>query len=161
VNRDVSLERFLAVLHGGNSATAQLEHWVGDRVVVEVIDRLVRTASDWERQVLQLSSGLVQVRRVALCSTGGHVLSKATSIVALSRLTIEDQSQLSNTDTSLGVVLAPLEFQRRELSAVYSPTPSTILRVAAVLLAGDLPLAAVEECYTREVLQLGALWTDS
>lgn len=100
----------------------------------------------------------LRYRRVRLMC-GRHVLSEAENWYRPDRLTPAMNQALETSDTPFGVVVRPLDFQRRTLEDVDltagggAPTPRWVLRHRALLSTGaGLPFSVVVETYSRDVL---------
>lgn len=138
---------------------------------IQVPDNL-RAASAARRQLGGGASEPVRHRRVELMC-GEVVLSRADNWYLPARLSQQMNTTLETTERPFGVVVAPLRFQRRTLSAqfLFQPlppdweaqdpalfdtpvsTPAEVLRHRAALQTPDgRPFALLVETYSAEVL---------
>src|SRR3569833_132339 len=117
---------------------------------------LERKADGGGRQLLQVGPGEpVRYRRVRL-SCGDQVLSDADNWYVPARLTADMNATLDGTDTPLGAVVKPLNFQRRTLKTEALRDGTHLLKVTALLVdANKRPFSLVQENYSRVLLGNG------
>ncbi|HZZ89289.1 MAG TPA: hypothetical protein VFE13_13250 [Caulobacteraceae bacterium] len=152
------------------SATETLQHWCATRHLAEpariVAHRLLgadKAATPQVRRLLHAAPGEpIRYRRVAL-ACGDRVLSNADNWYRPGALTKAMKAELDATDHPFGLVVKPLGFHRRTLTAkvlVMARSwrlPAALIRHRAVLEAADgTPFSLVVETYTDEVLGEGA-----
>lgn len=176
------LQSLNAELLSHDSATATLQRWCdlhrlapGVRIAARRIPAAETPAGPEERRALGVGPDEpVRHRRVQL-TCGDRVLSEADNWYLPARLTPTMNRQLDETDTPFGVVVRPLDFRRRTLSAsvLFQPLadgwetrppppdamqmviPAEVLRHRALLVAADgRPFSLVVETYTGAVLDL-------
>lgn len=169
-----------AELLSRDSATATLQRWcdlhgAGVKIVARRPAVDAKPAGEAERRDLKVSPGeAVAYRRVEL-ACGDKVLSEADNWYLPARLTPEMNAVLNTTQTPFGVVVRPLDFRRRTLSAtpLFQPLPAgweddtpapdrpgaalaiphQILQHRAVLATPDgRPFSLVVETYTDQIL---------
>lgn len=169
-----------AELLSRDSATATLQRWCdlhggGARIIARRPTVDAKPAGDAERRDLRVGPGEpVAYRRVEL-ACGDRVLSEADNWYLPARLTPEMNTTLNTTQTPFGVVVRPLDFRRRTLSAtpLFQPLPAgweddkpapdrsgavmtvprQILQHRAVLSTPDgAPFSLVVETYTDQIL---------
>ncbi|MBP6545869.1 MAG: hypothetical protein KA220_04060 [Phenylobacterium sp.] len=169
-----------AELLSRDSATATLQRWCDlHGGAVKIVARRptvdAKPAGEAERRDLKVSAGeVVAYRRVEL-ACGDKVLSEADNWYLPARLTPEMNAVLNTTQTPFGVVVRPLDFRRRTLSAtpLFQPLPAgweddkpapdrsgavmavprQILQHRAVLSTPDgAPFSLVVETYTDQIL---------
>jgi chorismate-pyruvate lyase len=152
------------------SATETLQHWCASRRLAEpariVAHRLLgedKPATPQVRRLLHAAPGEpVRYRRVAL-ACGDRVLSNADNWYRPGALTKAMNAELDASDHPFGLVVKPLGFHRRTLTARVLVTvrtwrlPAALIRHRAVLETSDgTPFSLVVETYTDEVLGEGA-----
>ncbi len=176
------LETLNADLLSNDSATLTLDRWceshgIGGaaKVVAERVGAVDRAPTTAQRAILKVASAdPVRYRRVRL-RCGPRILSEADNWYVPSRLTLEMNRQLDETDIAFGRAVQALHFVRHTLAAtlLWSPLPSGweggaavpparsqtlampsyLLEHQAVLsLPNGTPFSLVVETYTREVL---------
>ena len=156
-----ALRRLKAAILASPSATQTLTaycaglHLADPPVIRALRDRGVdRKADGRVRRLLQVRSGeLVRYRRVRL-SCGDQVLSDADNWYVPARLTAEMNSTLDGSDTPFGVVVKPLDFQRRTLGTESRHDGRHVLRVTALLVNRDgKPFSLVQENYSAVLVR--------
>lgn len=174
------LQTLNADLLSHDSATAVLQDWCdahgpgGLKITAQRVRGQDKPPTDEARIALRLQPGQgVNYRRVRL-ACGETVLSEADNWYLPGRLTGEMNRVLDSSDTPFGVVVRPLDFRRRTLSArlLYAPLPRgwekggadasapgpippQVLQHAAVLAAPDgVPFSYVVETYTGQALEM-------
>jgi hypothetical protein len=179
------LQTLNADLLSHDSATAVLQDWCdahgpvlkeggGLKITAQRVRGQDKPPTDAARAALHLQSGQpVNYRRVRL-ACGERVLSEADNWYLPGRLTADMNRTLDGSDTPFGVVVRPLDFRRRNLSArlLYAPLPkgwekgatdaaapgpppAEVLQHAAVLATPDgAPFSYVVETYTGQVLEM-------
>jgi chorismate-pyruvate lyase len=174
------LQTLNADLLSHDSATAVLQDWCdahgpgGLKITAQRVRGQDKPATDEARMALRLQPGQgVNYRRVRL-ACGDKVLSEADNWYLPGRLTAEMNRVLDSSDTPFGVVVRPLDFRRRTLSArlLYAPLPRgwekggadaapmapippQVLQHSAVLATPDgAPFAYVVETYTGQALEM-------
>ena len=169
-----------AELLSRDSATATLQRWCdlhggGLKIVARRPAVDPKPAGEAERRDLKVGAEeAVAYRRVEL-ACGDRVLSEADNWYLPARLTPEMNATLNTTQTPFGVVVRPLDFRRRTLSAtpLFQPLPAgweddapapgkpgaalaiphQILQHRAVLSTPDgRPFSLVVETYTDQIL---------
>ena len=177
-----SMETLNAEILGSRSATKTLEIWCAQhgmaaapRIVAERVVGQDKTASDAQRQRLDVGPAEpIKYRKVKL-TCGGHVLSEADNWYVPSRLTATMNRLLETTNTPFGTAVAPLN-PTRETFAVDGiwkalpdgwetrprppDHPGAALDIPAILFehhavlydADRRPFSEVDEHYTRELL---------
>ncbi len=142
------------------SATQVLARWCADRKLASppVIRALAEPsplspAPADVRALLRVGpADPVRHRRVRLVC-GDHALSRADNWYLPGRLTPEMNRQLEHTDTPFGVAVAALAFHRRTILADRPSGGAGVLRVRALLIAGDgAPFSFVEETYLADLV---------
>ena len=108
------------------------------------------------RRLLKVAAGEpVRYRRVRL-SCGAQVLSDADNWYVPARLTADMNAALDGTETPFGMVVKPLNFQRRTLKTEALHDKSHVLRVTALLVdAQNRPFSLVQENYSRVLVGNG------
>jgi chorismate-pyruvate lyase len=152
-------ERLRADLLAGASATQVLTRYCANLklasppVIHAVRDRSIEPAPPEVRALLKAGADeAVRYRRVHLMC-GDHVLSEADNWYLPSHLTPEINKMLDETDTPFGTVVRPLGFHRKTLEASMVKSPTTILRVKALLLtSSDVPFSLVIENYSPDLV---------
>lgn len=121
-------------------------------VIKAVREKVEVPASAQVRAALNVSAATpLRYRRVNL-TCGTHVLSEADNWYVPSRLTSDMNRALDTSETSFGTVVRPLHFHRKTLKMEALDDPAHVLRVTAVLIAGDgAPFSLVVENYSREL----------
>lgn len=174
------LQTLNADLLSHDSATAVLQDWcdahgpAGLKIVAMRIRGQDKPPTDEARAALHLQPGQgANYRRVRL-ACGERVLSEADNWYLPARLTPEMNRVLDSSDTPFGVVVRPLDFRRRNLSArllyaplprgwekggaetsTMGPIPAQVLQHAAVLATPDgTPFSYVVETYTGQALEM-------
>lgn len=168
------VQRLNADLLSRDSATATLQLWCdqhgpggGAKIVARRIRGADKTAGKGERRALGVFAKTpVAYRRVELLC-GDKVLSEADNWYVPARLTPAMNTALEQSQTPFGVVVRPLDFQRRTLSSelllgtgiMAQPKPGMlvipheVLRHRAVLSTPNgRPFSLVVETYTDQVL---------
>jgi chorismate-pyruvate lyase len=173
------LQTLNADLLSHDSATAVLQAWCdahgpgGLKIVAQRVRGPDKPLPPEARAALGEGAGqAVRYRRVLL-ACGDRVLSQADNWYLPARLTSDMNRQLDETETPFGVVVRPLDFRRRNLSArlLYqplpqgwetarspereppSPPPAEVLQHAAVLSTpSGAPFSYVVETYTGQAL---------
>ncbi len=147
-----------AQLMAGLSATRTLGDWCRLRGMTDptILARRIaappRAASAAQRRRLGVDADEpLGYRRVALMC-GAHVLVEADNWYVPGRLTANMRFQLETSDIPFGLLVAPLATVRQTLRADLSPDGDPLMRVHALVMAGETPLAEVEESYRRELL---------
>jgi chorismate-pyruvate lyase len=174
------LQTLNADLLSHDSATAVLQDWCdahgpgGLKIVAQRVRGPQKPLPPEARAALgEGADREVRYRRVLL-ACGARVLSEADNWYLPARLTPEMNRQLEQTETPFGVVVRPLDFRRRNLSArlLYEPLPrgwettaapqtpappipTQVLQHTAVLStpAGE-PFSYVVETYTGQALTM-------
>jgi chorismate-pyruvate lyase len=115
-----------------------------------------RKASPDIRRLLKITvREPVRYRRVRL-ACGGQVLSDADNWYVPARLTADMNATLDRTDTPFGIVVKPLNFQRRTLKSEPLHDKGHVLRVTALLVdAENRPFSLVQENYSRILVRDG------
>ena len=168
------VQRLNADLLSRDSATATLQLWCeahgpggGTKIVARRIKGRDKAAGKAERRALRVFARTpVAYRRVELLC-GDKVLSEADNWYVPARLTPAMNTALEQSQTPFGVVVRPLDFQRRTLSSelllgtgiMAQPKPGMlvipheVLRHRAVLSTPNgRPFSLVVETYTDQVL---------
>jgi hypothetical protein len=175
------LQSLNADLLSHDSATETLRRWCADHHLSEagpIVAERVRGEDKAPDAATLASLGAapgeaVRYRRVRL-ACGGRVLSEADNWYLPAKLTPEMNQTLDASDTPFGVVVKPLDFHRRTLSAalLFSPLPEgwdvagargdaggeltiphQVIQHRAVLTnAAGEPFSVVMETYTDKVL---------
>jgi len=159
---DPRLQAFEDQLESHASATAVLQGWCdahgqhGAKIVARRVLGEGKPPSEAARAALRLRPGqAVRYRRVELVC-GDRVLSRADNWYMPARLTAAMNRALDTTQTPFGVVVAPLNFTRRNLETAFLTSggePSAVLRHSAVLdTEAGAPFSFVVETYTAQVL---------
>lgn len=152
-------DRLRSDLLAGASATQVLTQYcaklklASPPVIRAVRDQAIESAPPEVRELLKAGADeTIRYRRVHLMC-GDHVLSNADNWYLPSRLTPEMNKMLDETDTPFGTVVRPLGFHRKTLEASAVNSPTSILRVRALLLTGsDVPFSLVVENYRSELV---------
>lgn len=175
------LQTLNADLLSHDSATAVLQDWCdahgpgGLKIKAERVLGQEKPLPAEAKTALGVGAGVrVRYRRVRL-ACGANVLSEADNWYLPDRLTVQMNQTLDATDTPFGVVVRPLDFRRRNLSAelLYRPLargweissapddrpvgpfPAQVLQHRAVLsTAAGTPFSYVVETYTGAVLDM-------
>lgn len=174
------LQTLNADLLSHDSATAVLQGWCdahgpgGLKITAERVKGRDKAPSEAASKALSLRPGqAVRYRRVRL-ACGTAVLSEADNWYLPDALTPDMNRVLDNSDTPFGVVVRPLDFRRRNLSAelLYGPLaqgwergperappagppPAEVLRHSAVLSTpSGAPFSFVVETYTGRALEM-------
>ncbi|HJR55231.1 MAG TPA: hypothetical protein VJ798_01525 [Rhizomicrobium sp.] len=148
-------ERLRATLLASTSATQVLTQYCADlKLAAPPVIRALRDgaaipAPPEVRTALKADSGeTIRHRRVRL-TCGSRVLSNADNWYVPSRLTLEMNRQLDQTETPFGTVVRALDFHRQTLEAAPLNGPDAILRIRALLLTKEnLPFSLVIENYS-------------
>lgn len=166
-----ALDRFDARLQASGSATATLGAWLEEKNGASGAKLLAHIrATDTPRIAPALvtllgveEQGAVQYRRVWLAQ-GSRVMSVAENWYVGARLTGIMETELAESATPFGAVIAPLAPRRETLvaerlwpekTADITPArlPGAVLRHEALVRAGDgTPLCVVNEVYTRNII---------
>lgn len=176
------IQQLNADLLSHDSATATLQHWCdahgdapGLKIAAERVRGQDRPAGPEVRAALGAGPDEPLAYRRVRLACGTRVLSEADNWYRPQRLTAEMNRRLAETDTPFGVVVKPLDYRRRTLSAelLWRPLPPDwetrprpadipgavltipheLLRHRAVLSTPDgTPFSLVAETYTREIL---------
>jgi chorismate-pyruvate lyase len=158
----LAVERLRSDLLAGASATQVLTQYcaklklASPPIIHAVRDQATEPAPAEVRALLKARADeTVRYRRVQLMC-GDHVLSVANNWYLPSRLTPEMNTMLDETDTPFGTVVRPLGFHRKTLEATAMNSPTTILRVRALLLtSSDAPFSLVVENYGPDLVTGG------
>jgi chorismate-pyruvate lyase len=150
--------RLKADLLSSNSATVVLGQWcaaghMADPPAIKALrDRTEVPATAEIRTLLKAGAAEpIRYRRVKLVC-GNHVLSEADNWYVPSRLTLDMNTVLDNSDTPFGTAVKTLNFHRTTLDATEVKDPHTILRVRALLRTPDeTPFSLVVENYTADL----------
>lgn len=151
-------DRLIRLLRDSDSATKTLSGWTGSPINLRMVSRRDDMLADSEFADLDLwRTAPVQRREVCLLDARGTVLSAATSVVVLSRLPRAAASELCETDTPLGLVLARLQVRRHTLKVIRKAwaggeETEVLFEVTARMDVGGIPVAMVHEKYTEDVV---------
>ena len=174
------LQTLNADLLSHDSATAVLQDWCdahgpgGLKITAMRVRGEDKAPTDEARAALRLQPGQGAAYRRVRLACGERVLSEADNWYLPARLTAEMNRVLDSSDTPFGVVVRPLDFRRRNLSArlLYAPLPrgwekggtdapppgpipAEVLQHAAVLATPDgAPFSYVVETYTGQALEM-------
>ena len=144
------LGAFEAELLAGGIATRVLEARAGGRVRAEAIGRSSVVLTPALRDALDCAANEAVAHRRTRLLHGDVLLSEAELWYLPARLTAAMNHALAVTDTPFGAAIADLSPTRRTLSVDRLGDADRVLRVRAVVLAGDgRPLALAEEVYRR------------
>ena len=174
------IEQLNGELLASRSATLTLEHWCSvhkmapvPRVVALRDKAAHRLPTVDQRARLQVGPDEPLGYRHVLLTCGQHVLSEADNWYVPSRLTPEMNQALETSDTPFGRVILPLNVHRQSISVdrLWSPVPQdwinqprpdatqwtppgpALFRHRALLITPQgLPIAEVEETYSRQAL---------
>ena len=174
------LQTLNADLLSHDSATAVLQDWCdahgpgGIKIAAERVRGQDKPPPEAVSQALATGGRPLRYRRVRL-ACGTRVLSEADNWYLADQLTPEMNRALDTSDTPFGVVVRPLDFHRRTLSArlLYRPLapgweaatvaddrpldpfPAEVLQHSAVLsTAAGAPFSYVVETYTGAILDM-------
>jgi chorismate-pyruvate lyase len=174
------LQTLNADLLSHDSATAVLQGWCdahgpgGLKIVAQRVRGTEKPLPEAARAALGDGAAAgVRYRRVLL-ACGTQVLSEADNWYLPARLTADMNRQLDDSETPFGVVVRPLDFRRRNLSAtlLYAPLapgwegapaprgappaiPAQVLQHTAVLSTPQgAPFSYVVETYTAQALTM-------
>jgi hypothetical protein len=174
------LQTLNADLLSHDSATAVLQGWCdahgpgGLKIVAQRVRGPDKLLPDEAKAALGDGAAAgVRYRRVLL-ACGAQVLSEADNWYLPARLTADMNRRLDDSDTPFGVVVRPLDFRRRNLSArlLYAPLapgwegmpaprtappaiPAQVLQHTAVLSTPQgAPFSYVVETYTAQALTM-------
>ena len=175
------LQTLNADLLSHDSATAVLQDWCdahgpgGLKIVAQRVRGTDKPLPDAARAALG-EGAAAGVRRRVLLACGAQVLSEADNWYLPQRLTADMNRQLEDSETPFGVVVRPLDFHRRNLSAKLLYTharagrwegaparpaprrrriPSQVLQHTAVLSTPEgAPFSYVMETYTAQTLTM-------
>jgi hypothetical protein len=158
-----------ADLQTHDSATETLQRWCAARrladppkiVAERVLDHDKPADAEVRRLLHAAPDEAIRYRRVAL-ACGSHVLSNADNWYRPGALTAAMNAELDATDHPFGLVVKPLGFHRRTLSAQMliskhgGVVPDAVIRHRAVLETADgTPFSLVVETYAKAVLDEG------
>jgi hypothetical protein len=174
------LQTLNADLLSHDSATAVLQGWCdahgpgGFKIIAQRVRGAGKPLPDEARAALGDGAAAGARYRRVLLACGAQVLSEADNWYLPARLTADMNRQLEDSETPFGVVVRPLDFRRRNLSArlLYTPLapgweeapaprgappaiPSQVLQHTAVLSTPDgAPFSYVVETYTAQTLTM-------
>jgi chorismate-pyruvate lyase len=174
------LQTLNADLLSHDSATAVLQDWCdahgpgGLKIIAQRVRGPDKPLPDEARAALGDGAAAGVRYRHVLLACGPQVLSEADNWYLPARLTADMNRQLEDSETPFGVVVRPLDFRRRNLSArlLYvplapgwegapvprgapPPIPAQVLRHTAVLTTPEgAPFSYVVESYTAQTLTM-------
>lgn len=147
-----------AQLLAGESATRTLGVWCRQRGMADptIIARRIagppRAATAEQRLRLGVDADEILGHRRVELMCGAHVLVEADNWYVPARLTPDMRLRLETSDIPFGLLVAPLGTVRHTLAADLSTDGDPVMRVHALVMAGETPLAEVVESWRRELL---------
>jgi chorismate-pyruvate lyase len=178
------LQTLNADLLSHDSATLTLEHWCAEhsladpaRIIARRMHEAVKSIPDDLRARLAVDAAEPIAYRHVQLVCGERMLSEADNWYVPSRLSVQMNARLDNSDEPFGKVVQSLGFQRRTLSAqlLWAPLPQgwemsaanvdrsplriphAVLRHEAILYtSAQVPFSVVVETYTNQLFDFGA-----